>query len=398
MAKSFGQLSRACMRRLRPGQTITEHGIRFERLGTGDGIFTVNIMVDRQRIHRTVGRESEGVTRTTAEEYIASIRQEAREGRLNLPRRKFPITLGAAAQQYLARISQEGGRDIDRKRQRLEKNLVPFLGSRPLSQLTNSDIERYKVHRLSQPIQTRKSFRVGEILPTNKPATVNRDLATLSHLLSKAEEWGWVNRRVTKVQKFSESNRRLVYLTPVQAGALLEAAKRDRNAQIYTFILIGLRTGMRKSEILSIERDHVDLAQASIYIPKAKAGERLQPMTPELVDHLRAYMETLPPRCRWVFPSIGASSGHTIDIRKAFVRSVIAAGLDPKQVVRHTLRHTAVTQLVQAGVDLPTVKRISGHKTMVMVERYAHQSGAHIAVAMEKLDAQYRPAGPAERT
>ena len=73
-----------------------------------------------------------------------------------------------------------------------------------------------------------------------------------------------------------------------------------------------------------------------------------------------------------------------LDIRKAFVRAVIAAGLDPKQVVRHTLRHTAITHLVQAGVDLPTVKRISGHKTMAMVERYAHQSGAHIADAMER--------------
>lgn len=40
---------------------------------------------------------------------------------------------------------------------------------------------------------------------------------------------------------------------------------------------------------------------------------------------------------------------------------------------------------VQAGVDLPTVKRISGHKTLIMVERYSHQNGAHIQVAMDKL-------------
>jgi site-specific recombinase XerD len=53
----------------------------------------------------------------------------------------------------------------------------------------------------------------------------------------------------------------------------------------------------------------------------------------------------------------------------------------------------AITHLVQAGVDLPTVKRISGHKTMTMVERYAHQSGAHIAEAMSKLDDRYRKRG-----
>ena len=54
-------------------------------------------MVDRRRIHRTIGRELEGVTRSTAEEFIAKARQEAREGRLNLPkRRKVALTLAAA--------------------------------------------------------------------------------------------------------------------------------------------------------------------------------------------------------------------------------------------------------------------------------------------------------------
>ena len=52
---------------------------------------------------------------------------------------------------------------------------------------------------------------------------------------------------------------------------------------------------------------------------------------------------------------------------------VEAAELDPKEVVRHTLRHTAITHLVQAGIDLPTVQRISGHKTIDIVVRYSHQ-------------------------
>ena len=69
---------------------------------------------------------------------------------------------------------------------------------------------------------------------------------------------------------------------------------------------------------------------------------------------------------------------------------MLAAGLDVKQVVRHTLRHTAITHLVQAGVDLPTVKRISGHKNLSMVERYSHQNGAHIQTAMDKLSEHYK--------
>src|SRR5262249_18646942 len=59
------------------------------------------------------------------------------------------------------------------------------------------------------------------------------------------------------------------------------------------------------------------------------------------------------------------------------------------EVVRHTLRHTAITHLVQAGVGLPTVKHISGPKTLIMVECYAHQNGAHIRAAMDALESHY---------
>jgi site-specific recombinase XerD len=103
-------------------------------------------------------------------------------------------------------------------------------------------------------------------------------------------------------------------------------------------------------------------------------------------------MEALPKGTPWLFPSPAAESGHAQDIRKAFRRVVKAAGLDPDQVVRHTLRHTAITHLVQAGVDLPTVQRISGHKTFAMVARYSHANGAHIEAAMERLQERLKVA------
>ena len=98
----------------------------------------------------------------------------------------------------------------------------------------------------------------------------------------------------------------------------------------------------------------------------------------------------MPPGTPWLFPSPAAKEGHTINLDKPFRRVVANAGLDTTLVVRHTLRHTAITHLVQAGVDLPTVKRISSHKNLSMVERYSHQNGAHIESAMDKLSERYR--------
>jgi site-specific recombinase XerD len=67
---------------------------------------------------------------------------------------------------------------------------------------------------------------------------------------------------------------------------------------------------------------------------------------------------------------------------KSFRRAVVRAGLEPKIITPHVMRHTAITKLVKAGVDLPTIQRISGHKTLAMVLRYTHVHGSHINQAI----------------
>ncbi len=81
MALRFIRLTRPNIRALKSGEKITEYGITAECLDDGDIRYSVNIMVDGQRVHRVIGRESDGTTRSQAEEFIAKIRTEAREGR-----------------------------------------------------------------------------------------------------------------------------------------------------------------------------------------------------------------------------------------------------------------------------------------------------------------------------
>jgi len=372
MAKTYSKLTRPAMRKLDAGERINEHGINFERQTNGDGVFTVNVMVDGQRIHRVIGRESDGTTRTQAEEFIEKARQDAKAGRLNLPKgRKLSLSFRDAADKYLTKLGQEGGKDIDMKRYRLEQHLGPFFGDTPLAKITTFDVERYKKQRGTEPVKRPngpggKPVYVGQ----TKPATINRELAALSHLLNKAVEWGWLDHRPATIKRLKEHSGRITYLTVEQIERLLKAAEGDQNRQIYPFIRIGLDTSMRKSEILGIRREHIDTERLVIYIPKAKAGAREQPITTSLGAYLESYVATLQPGIQWLFPSAAAEEGRTVNLDKPFRRCVLAAGLDVKQVVRHTLRHTAITHLVQAGVDLPTVKRISGHKNLSMVERY----------------------------
>ncbi len=162
-----------------------------------------------------------------------------------------------------------------------------------------------------------------------------------------------------------------------------QKAKEDQNPHIYPYMFIALNTAMRHMEILKLKKEDVDFDRMIIRIHEAKTGAREQPMGLQLAQFLRKYFSWH--KSEYLFPSPKSSAWHLKEIRKPFIRVIEKAGLDSKQVVRHTLRHTVITHLVQAGVDLPTVKRISGHKTLIMVERYSHQNNEHLQSAFEKL-------------
>jgi len=154
MSKTFSKLTRPIMRKLVQCKVINEHGITFKRQQNNDGLFTVNVMVDGQRIHRVIGRESDGTTRTQAEEFIEKVKQDAKTGRLNLPKgRKITFGFAEAADKYMSKLAQEDGKDLKMKRYRLVMHLKPFFGNLPLSKIHTFDVERYKKQRLEEDAQ-----------------------------------------------------------------------------------------------------------------------------------------------------------------------------------------------------------------------------------------------------
>lgn len=276
-----------------------------------------------------------------------------------------------AGEQYIKNLIAENGNTIPAKKRMLENHLSPFFGDTPLLQIKRADVERFKTLMLDKGLA---------------PETVNKYVALLSHLFNKAIEWEWIDRKPARCVKYRVQNIRTTYLQPEEIKTMLEKASEDSCPVVEPFIRIALGTAMRRSEILSIKIEHIDLVNQEIFIPKAKCGARVQPMTPSLATYLKEHIATkTEPGQIFLFPSPDAKSGHREEIEKPFRRVVEAAGLDRYKVVRHTLRHTAITHLVQAGVDLPTVQRFSGHKSIQMVFRYSHQSKDHLNWALNQL-------------
>ncbi|MXO60298.1 hypothetical protein GRI89_12190 [Altererythrobacter salegens] len=120
-----------------------------------------------------------------------------------------------------------------------------------------------------------------------KQASVNRELSTLSHLMSWAVEWKWIkDSERPNVVKDEELRKRIVILRSEHAEALYRGAVADQDADLWLFVAIGLNTAMRHSEIARILWQGIVTDRRRIHVPKAKAGQREQPITASLANIL----------------------------------------------------------------------------------------------------------------
>lgn len=381
MALKFQRLTRPAIRALEKGQRINEHGIIAERMGTGDIRYSVNIMVDAVRVHRVIGRESEGVTREQVERAIEVLRTKAREGRLDLPTgRKVHRLFREVATDYLERLTDTlgpndaGYRDLKNKKRHLELHLVPYFGATRIDQVKDWAIKHYVRHRMEQGVMQ---------------STINRELTTLTHMFRKAIKWKWIKADdKPEIIRGKEARKQIEVLTPKQQAALMQAAIADEDPTTWLFVAFGLNAAMRHGEILRVRWSKIDFAQRRIHIDEAKAGERWQPITATLAKMLEQERAQRDDKAGYIFTPSRADAvlPHRLSMRKQFERTVIRAGLDPKKVTPHVMRHTAITGLVKARVDLPTIQRISGHKTMAMVLKYTHIADDHVDAAIDAID------------
>ena len=187
----------------------------------------------------------------------------------------------------------------------LLKQLADAFGNFPLRQFNTMLIEQYQTERLNKG---------------NKPATVNRLLATLSHMFSKAVDWDMVEeetlKRIRKVKLLEENNRRLRYLSKEECQALISNCE----AHLRPIVITALNSGMRKGEILSLKWDNVDLKHGFILLDITKNGERREiPIN----DTLRANLQGITRRLDVPYVFYYSKTGKPYqDVKRSFHTSL----------------------------------------------------------------------------
>lgn len=362
---AYVKLTRSAQRALKPGQSISEHGITYTRTANGDGRWSVNVMVARRRHHQVVGLESEGYTRTQAEDVVAALKAAKRSASHGVQGSKGNAsqTVAQAADDYLDYLRRHDGKDIDTKERRFRDHIKPHLGRRPVARLTDDDWLAY--------VATRKGEGAS-------PGTINRERSALLHMLNTMRRRKILNAAPLLARQ-REPQGKLVYLTPEESQRLLLAAQEDVSPLAHRFVMVTLYTGLRHSAALNLRAGDVDVQRRILWIGKDKAGRREQPMPQVLAQYLGKVIKGMEAEA-YLFPSQRAGSGRAYQMNAVFGRCVQRAGI-AKHVTPHTMRHTAATNAAHAGLDAATIQAMGGWKTRAMAERYTHAASMQDAMA-----------------
>jgi site-specific recombinase XerD len=218
---------------------------------------------------------------------------------------------------------------------------------------------------------------------TKTPATRNRYRACLSLIYRQGIRNGKVTVNPARlIRQRKEDNARLRYLSAEEV-AKLRGIIQERYPHYVPAFDFALNTGIRLSEQYKLTWENVDLERKSIVLRDTKNGsDRHVPLNRVAVSALEEAKKhwDKSPTSR-VFRSVHGKDTNTS--RSWYEPAVEAAKLS--DVVWHTLRHTFISNLMMAGVDVRTVQELAGHKTISMTIRYAHLAPAHKQEAVERL-------------
>ncbi len=275
---------------------------------------------------------------------------------------------------YLVRV-RTNNRSF-RENDRHAKMWITYFGKEALGDITQEMIERIR----SKRIQLEKSKGVKR-----RPATINREMGTLSGIFSLAVEYDELAiNPCRRIEALREDNKRTRHLSFDEESRLLAQLVGQRE-HLRDLVIVDLYTGLRKSELLNLRKDKVDFSLNVIYVTLTKSGrDRTVPMDEPVGTAISRAIKQSSSEYVFTNPETGKPYG---DVKKAFSHACRDAGINDFRF--HDLRHTFGTRLADAGVDIVKIKELMGHQSIETTMRYLHTTDKGKRAAITELS-EYR--------
>lgn len=323
-------------------------------------IWYADYYANGERIQESTGTAN----RRQAEKFMALRISEVERGVFARPLR---ISLNDFGERYMEH-ARTHKRSWIRDRQMLG-HLQGFFGNAMLADITPLRVEGYQQARAKDV----------------SPATVNRELALLKHMLNLSERWGLHQgpNPVRFVRFLREDNYRLRTLSAEEERALLARCP----AYLQDMVLFAINTGLRCGDVFDLKWEEVDLENKGLNLIMGKTQRPLEvPLNDAACDTLKSWAAMK--KCPFVFYNL-ATGDRFRDLKAGLNKAVKEAGLS--DVSWHTFRHTFASRLTGNGVDIVTVKELLGHSTITVTMRCAHTNREMKERAVKSASGSYKP-------
>jgi len=157
-------------------------------------------------------------------------------------------------------------------------------------------------------------------------------------------------------------------LTRAEVAAILAACP---NARYRAMLTLCYGCGLRLSEVLAVRVADIDGERRLLRVEQGKgAKDRLVPLSPTLLEHLRAYWRLYRP-ADWLFAGRTGEPLSPTSLQKAFTQAKRQAGVTQVGGI-HGLRHAYATHQLAAGLRVERLQRLMGHTNIHTTLRYVH--------------------------
>lgn len=293
---------------------------------------------DGKRHRRSSGTEDSKLAEALAAKWI-------KEGFLEQHFDKKPdVAFSEALLRYAKVHKRDHPRSFLRSTRYRLKHLQERFGEYNLSEITLAVVLEYMDERLDEV----------------SLATVQKDASTLRAILNKAY-WEDLLDKAPRFPKFKRLKPRDRWLSLKEEERLVSAA----SSHLVPVIRFAVDTGGRLSELLRLDWRNVDLQNKRVRFTKTKNGED---RTVRLCNRAFATLAGL--GCKDSGPVFTYKGRAVQRVKTSFDTARRKANLE--DVRFHDLRHTFASRLVQGGISLYEVMHLTGHKSLEMVQRYAH--------------------------
>lgn len=231
--------------------------------------------------------------------------------------------------------------------------------------------------RLSDIKKTDIQRKHEKIRNENGLYQANRSLERLRAMFNKAIEWGWEGQNPTNgIKKFKEVKRDR-FLLAQEAKAFFESLDIEENTVACNYFYMALFTGARKTNVLEMRWEQIDMDNALWRIPDTKSGE---PVVVPLIPAALELLKNIPKETQWVFPNSRSASGHFEDPKKPWARILQRAGIENLRI--HDIRRTMGSWQALTGASLPIIGKSLGHKSTDATAIYARLSNDPVRDSM----------------